>query len=279
MDDVDDEDADGDENDNDNEENDDEEDGDEDEEMPEKGGAGTTTVSTPAVAAPAPAPETPAEGAATTTTSIGDAPSTETAPPAVTAPAPALAPAPAPVLDEAAFPAPIAVEPTSTASADESTPAPAAPTADDPTTSPTPIVAGDSLGTPSAPATIEPPQHTPIPSNAIELSNTGPNHTEDGRADHSAEAGIEITQPDRSPVAASAEAPAPVAAPTVVGSLGQNEDKMDIDEPVVEKGEAPVEDAGLVMGEMTPPVGQKELEMTEQDQVKEAEGGSGAALA
>jgi hypothetical protein len=61
--------------------------------------------------------------------------------------------------------------------------------------------------------------------------------------------------------------------------LGQNEDKMDIDEPVVEKGEAPVEDAGLVMGEMTPPVGQKELEMTEQDQVKEAEGGSGAAQA
>jgi hypothetical protein len=65
--------------------------------------------------------------------------------------------------------------------------------------------------------------------------------------------------------------------------LGQNEDKMDVDEPAVGKGEAPVEDAGLVMGEMTPPVGQKELEITEQDQVKEAEvqadGGSGAVQA
>jgi hypothetical protein len=60
---------------------------------------------------------------------------------------------------------------------------------------------------------------------------------------------------------------------TVVGSLGQNEEKMEVDSPIIEKGEAVEEDAGLVMGEMTPPVGQKELELekTELDTVKETE--------
>ena len=62
-------------------------------------------------------------------------------------------------------------------------------------------------------------------------------------------------------------------AATVVGSLGQNEEKMEIDSPVIEKGEAVGDDAGLVMGEMTPPVGEKELELekTELDAVKETE--------
>jgi hypothetical protein len=46
---------------------------------------------------------------------------------------------------------------------------------------------------------------------------------------------------------------------------------MEVDSPIIEKGEAVEEDAGLVMGEMTPPVGQKELEKTELDAVKETE--------
>jgi hypothetical protein len=48
---------------------------------------------------------------------------------------------------------------------------------------------------------------------------------------------------------------------------------MEVDSPIIEKGEAVEEDAGLVMGEMTPPVGQKELELekTELDAVKETE--------
>jgi len=48
---------------------------------------------------------------------------------------------------------------------------------------------------------------------------------------------------------------------------------MEVDSPVIAKGEAVEEDAGLVMGEMTPPVGQKELELekSELDAVKETE--------
>jgi hypothetical protein len=104
----------------------------------------------------------------------------------------------------------------------------------------------------------------PIPSNAIELTNTTPNHVADGST---TTGGIELTQShDQS--SSNAE---PTS--TVVGSLGQNEEKMEVDSPVIEKGEAVEEDAGLVMGEMTPPVGQKELELekTELDAVKETE--------
>ena len=120
----------------------------------------------------------------------------------------------------------------------------------------------------SEPTTIE-AAHTAIPSNAIEMTNTAPNHVDDGNPISSTqEVGIEITKP-----------PSPIpqqeveAAPTVIGSLGQNEDKMEVDEPDVEKGEAVEEDVGLVMGEMTPPVGEKELEVPVQDgdAVKETE--------
>ena len=137
---------------------------------------------------------------------------------------------------------------------------PAVPTSSDPAPAPetTPPV---TIPTSDPPATVE---HTAIPSNAIELTNTTPDHVADGSS-ATVQGGIEITQPHPEPTSA------PVQAPTIVGSLGQNEEKMEIDEPVIEKGEIVEEDAGLVMGEMTPPVGQKELEITERDQVKEAE--------
>jgi hypothetical protein len=96
------------------------------------------------------------------------------------------------------------------------------------------------------------------------LTNTTPNHVADGST---TTGGIELTQ--------SHDQPSSTAEPTatVVGSLGQDEEKMEVDSPIIEKGEAVEEDAGLVMGEMTPPVGQKELELekTELDTVKETE--------
>ena len=140
-------------------------------------------------------------------------------------------------------------------------------------TAPTPIAAPSSDPAPeSTPPTLpttstETPstEHT-IPSNAIELTNTTPNHVADGSTTTVA-GGIELTQ-SHDQASASVE-----PAVTAIGSLGQNEEKMEIDSPVVEKGEAVEEDAGLVMGEMTPPVGQKELELekTELDTVKETE--------
>jgi len=109
-------------------------------------------------------------------------------------------------------------------------------------------------------------ENTAIPSNAIELTNTTPNHVADGSTT-TVVGGIELTQ-SHDQASSSVE-----PAATAIGSLGQNEEKMEIDSPVVEKGEAVEEDAGLVMGEMTPPVGQKELELekTELDAVKETE--------
>jgi len=149
------------------------------------------------------------------------------------------------------------VAPTSTPAAPTSSdPAPASASTPAPETTP-PVT----IPTSDPPATVE---HTAIPSNAIELTNTTPDHVADGSS-ATVQGGIEITQPHPEPTSA------PVQAPTIVGSLGQNEEKMEIDEPVIEKGEIVEEDAGLVMGEMTPPVGQKELEITERDQVKEAE--------
>lgn len=113
-------------------------------------------------------------------------------------------------------------------------------------------------------------EHTAIPPNAIEMTNTAPRHTEVGHGDLGAEtAGIEITHAEKSPL--QPEASDVVAAPVEVGSLGQNEDKMDVDGPVVEKGEAPEVDAGLVMGEIKPPAGQEGLSVTDQDEAKEAE--------
>lgn len=113
--------------------------------------------------------------------------------------------------------------------------------------------------------------HVSAPANAIEITNTAPGHTEDGTGALGGEAGIELSRPEHSPVPPAALTDA-VAAPVEVGSLGQNEDKMDVDEPEVQKGEAPEEDAGLVMGEMKPPTGQEDLSVTDQDQVKETEG-------
>jgi hypothetical protein len=141
-------------------------------------------------------------------------------------------------------------------------------------TAPTPIVPASSDPAPeSTPPTLPTTStETPstaehqLPSNAIELTNTNPNHVADGSTATVA-GGIELTQ--------SHDQPSSTAEPaaTVVGSLGQNEEKMEVDSPIIEKGEAVEEDAGLVMGEMTPPVGQKELELekTELDTVKETE--------
>lgn len=104
------------------------------------------------------------------------------------------------------------------------------------------------------------------------MSNTAPDHAEDGAGNLGAGTSIELSKPEHSPVPP--ETPV-VAAPVEVGSLGQNEDKMDVDEPEVEKGQAPVEDAGLVMGEMKPPADQEELSVADQDQAKETEGATG----
>jgi len=136
------------------------------------------------------------------------------------------------------------------------TPAAPAPSSDPAPESTPPTLPTTSTETPST-------EHT-IPSNAIELTNTTPNHVADGST---TTGGIELSQ-SHDQASASAE-----PAATVIGSLGQNEEKMEIDSPVIAKGEAVEEDAGLVMGEMTPPVGQKELELekTELDAVKETE--------
>lgn len=132
-----------------------------------------------------------------------------------------------------------------------------------------PILATEEAA-PAPPVAVH--EHTAIPSNAIEVSNTAPGHTEVGTGDLGAEAGIEVTRPTES---GASEVPQTnvEAAPVEVGSLGQNEDKMDVDEPAVEQGEAPVEDAGLVMGELQPPAGQEALGITgeEDAQPKEAE--------
>jgi hypothetical protein len=146
------------------------------------------------------------------------------------------------------------------------------------TTIPAPGPVEPSTSTPAVAVAVAPTTeaeasdaHTAIPSNAIEMTNTAPNHVEDGSTAHGGEVGIELTQaPSDQTMPIPAESKSePVA--LAVGSLGQNEEKMDIDEPIVEKGEAPVEDAGLVMGEMAPPVGEKELEVTDQDQAQEIE--------
>jgi hypothetical protein len=133
-----------------------------------------------------------------------------------------------------------------------------------PTSDPVPESTPPTLPTSSndTPSTAE----HPIPSNAIELTNTTPNHVADG-SKTTITGGIELTQ-SHDQALSSAE-----PAVTAVGSLGQNEEKMEVDSPIIEKGVAVEEDAGLVMGEMTPPVGQKELELekTELDTVKETE--------
>jgi hypothetical protein len=136
------------------------------------------------------------------------------------------------------------------------------PTAPAPSSDPAPQSTPPTLPTTSTetPSTAE---HQ-LPSNAIELTNTTPNHVADGST---TTGGIELTQShDQSSLSVEPAA-------TVVGSLGQNEEQMEVDSPIIEKGEAVEEDAGLVMGEMTPPVGQKELELekTELDTVKETE--------
>lgn len=113
-----------------------------------------------------------------------------------------------------------------------------------------------STTTPSA-QTAEPapePQnnHTEIPSNAIELTNTAPGGTEVGHGDLGAQAGIEIHKPESvSPVKQDAEL---------------DEDKMEVDDDAeggvgagADTGMAA--DEGLVMGEMEPPKGQEGLEL------------------
>lgn len=190
--------------------------------------------------------------------------------------------------DTPANPEPSSIGPTPTALVSELTPsssdapapvpAPAAPAAHPvEETSTDPVDMTTMTQTPSVPALAGPTTiestHTAIPSNAIEMTNTAPNHVDDGNPISSTqEVGIEITKP-----------PSPIAqqevesVPTVIGSLGQNEDKMEVDEPDVEKGQAVEEDVGLVMGEMTPPVGEKELEVPVQDgdAVKETEEAKG----
>jgi hypothetical protein len=163
--------------------------------------------------------------------------------------------------DEKVVATPAADTPAGTEQAvgESTAPTPAAPA---PSSDPAPESTPPTLPTTSTetPSTAE---HQ-IPSNAIELTNTTPNHVADGSI---TTGGIELTQ--------SHDQPSSNVEPTstVVGSLGQNEEKMEVDSPIIEKGEAVEEDVGLVMGEMTPPVGQKELELekTELDTVKETE--------
>jgi hypothetical protein len=241
-------DADGDDgDDNDNEEDEDEEvegEGEGEAEASSDKPADTNPVSTPAVAESEVPTQPPSDDHVTPPTTILPAqePGTSTITPPTTDVTPAVAPAPAQV-------------PEASTSTDETE-----------TTPPT---------LPTTTVSEETHPHTAIPSNAIELSNTAPNHTEDGGLNHpTEEAGIEITQPEKSPAPLldSGAASTTVSVPAgQVGSLGQDEDKMDIDEPNVEKGETVEEDAGLVMGEMAPPVGEKGLENTEMDQVKETE--------
>lgn len=161
-------------------------------------------------------------------------------------------------LGESTAPTPAATAPSSDPAPESTAQTPIAPPSSDPAPQSTPpTLPTTSTETPST------AEH-PIPSNAIELTNTTPNHVADGST---TTGGIELTQSHDQP-SSSAE-----PTPTVVGSLGQNEEKMEVDSPIIEKGEAVGEDAGLVMGEMTPPVGQKELELekTELDTVKETE--------
>jgi hypothetical protein len=177
--------------------------------------------------------------------------------------------------DEEAEGEKVGATPAETPAGSSETPAPA-------TSDPVPEETPPTIPSTSTPSTGPGPEigqtHTAIPSNAIELTNTAPNHVADGSST-AVEGGIEITAP--------ASGPPPVdtatdvaPAPTIVGSLGQNEEKMEVDEPDLEKGEGVEEDVGLVMGEMAPPEGQKELELekTEQDQVKETEAEPAAAL-
>ena len=165
-----------------------------------------------------------------------------------------------PVPGESTAPTPAAPAPSSDPAVESTVPTPIAPPSSDPVPGLTPpALPTESTETPST------AEHTAIPSNAIELTNTAPDHVEDGSS--TATGGIELTQShDQSSTSVE-------PAVTAVGSLGQNEEKMEVDSPIVEKGVAIEEDAGLVMGEMTPPVGQKELELekTELDTVKETE--------
>ena len=166
-----------------------------------------------------------------------------------------------PVPGESTAPTPVAPAPSSDPAIESTVPTPIAP----PTSDPIPESTPPTLPTTSTetPSTAE---HITIPSNAIELTNTAPDHVADGSTT-TATGGIELSQSHDQ--ASSIVEPAV----TAVGSLGQNEEKMEVDSPVIEKGVAIEEDAGLVMGEMTPPVGQKELELekTELDTVKETE--------
>jgi len=166
-----------------------------------------------------------------------------------------------PVPGQLTAPTPAAPALSSDPAVETTVPTPIAPPSSDPVPESTPpALPTESTETPST------ADHTAIPTNAIELTNTAADHVADGSTT-TATGGIELTQ--------SHDLPSSSVEPTVtaVGSLGQNEDKMEVDSPIVEKGIAIEEDAGLVMGEMTPPVGQKELELekTELDTVKETE--------
>jgi len=164
-----------------------------------------------------------------------------------------------PVPGESTAPTPAAPAPSSDPAVESKVPTPIAPPLSDPLPESTP----PTLPTESTESTAE---HTAIPSNAIELTNTAPDHVADGSTT-TATGGIELSQ-SHDQASSSVE-----PAVTAVGSLGQNEEKMEVDSPVIEKGVAIQEDAGLVMGEMTPPVDQKELELEkrELDTVKETE--------
>ncbi|WWD17909.1 hypothetical protein CI109_102354 [Kwoniella shandongensis] len=128
--------------------------------------------------------------------------------------------------------APPSLEPIVSAIAEttvEQTPAPAPATTTDEPTHEAPI-----------------PPHTEIPSNAIEITNTTPFHTEAGKADvGSTEPGIEITTRHEEDVV-----------PEAVAEPVKQDEKMDVEEEAQPPAtETPIEkDEGLVMGEMEPPV-------------------------
>ena len=139
-------------------------------------------------------------------------------------------------------------------------------TADTPTT-PNPTVAESATASTAENQTHGVPLE--IPSNAIEMTNTAPVHTEQGTGDLGVggAGAVEFVQGE------SHVESAPSAEKGEGGDGPDGGDGMDVDvdeeTAVPDAGVAPETDAGLVMGEMHPEV--KELEMTEEDKAKEVE--------
>lgn len=107
-----------------------------------------------------------------------------------------------------------------------------------------------------------PAEHHDLPSNAIELTNTAPGHTELGHGDLGTEASIEISKPTLEASASMSPSVAKEASPEKALASAE-EGNVDGDGDVVmdENKEGEKTDEGLVMGEMEPPTGQEVIQV------------------